>query len=100
MRLKRIAPWRREENDHKMIGWMATCFQKFLVTAVNEFDRRVEVRDIPARQIEHIGFDLKTDAPGTWQVAQDGVKAVARACKWIDDPDSSIADRWTQDRCN
>jgi hypothetical protein len=60
--LKRVAPWRAEENDDEMIGRMPPRAHEVLVTAADEFDRRVEVRDIPGRQVEDGGLNLKTDA--------------------------------------
>src|SRR6516165_10030628 len=60
--LKRIAPWRAEENDNEMIARMLPRAHEVLTTAADEFDRRVKVRDIAARQVEDGGLDLKTDA--------------------------------------
>ena len=46
VRLKRVAPRRGDENDDEMIGGVRPRSREVLVTAVNEFDRRVEVRDL------------------------------------------------------
>jgi hypothetical protein len=46
---KRIAPWRAEENDNEMIGRVPPRAHEVLITAVDELDRRAEVRDVAAR---------------------------------------------------
>jgi hypothetical protein len=61
-RLKRVAPWRAEENDDEMIGRVSPRAHEVLVTAADKFDGRGKVRDIPGRQVEDGGIDLKTDA--------------------------------------
>ena len=71
-----------------------------LVTAVDEFDRRVNVRDIPRRQIEDGRVDLKIDTASTRQVPQNRAETVACACEWIDDSDGTGADRWQYDLGN
>ncbi len=45
-----------------MIGRVPPRAHEVLVTTVDEFDGRGEVHDIPGRQIEDGGLDLKTDA--------------------------------------
>src|SRR4029453_16101079 len=65
MRLEGIAPRGSEKDDDKIIGGGAAPIQVVLVTAVDKLDLRVEVTDIPSRQIEDGGFDFKTDAPRT-----------------------------------
>jgi hypothetical protein len=59
--LKRVTPWRAEENDDEMIGWVPLRGHEVLVTTADEFDRRIEMRDIPGRQIEDRRLNLKTD---------------------------------------
>ena len=72
-----VSPWRREKNDNEMIARVPPRFHEVLVTAVDEFDRRVNVRDIPRRQIEDGRLDLKTDTSSTRQVPQNRVETVA-----------------------
>ena len=63
VRLKRITPWRAEKYDDEMIGGMFPQAHKVFVTAVDEFDWRVEVSNISRGQFEDRRLDLKTDAP-------------------------------------
>jgi len=100
IRLKRVSPWRGDENDDEMIGRVRSRSHKVLITAVDEFDRPVEVRDIPSRQVEDGGLDLKTYTLGTGQVPQDRVQAVARACEWVDHSNGTIAHRRRYDLGN
>ena len=62
VRLKCVTPWRGEENDDEMIGRVPPRAHEVLVTTADEFDRRVEVREVPGRQVEDGGVNLKTDA--------------------------------------
>ena len=75
VRLKRVSPWRGDENDDEMIGRVRSRSHEVLITAVDEFNRPVEVRDIPSRQVEDGGLDLKTYTLGTGQVPQDRAHA-------------------------
>src|SRR5262245_53178256 len=97
---KRIAPRRSNENDDEVIDGVPPRSHEALVIAVDEFDRRVDVRDIPDRQVENDGLELKTDTLGTGQVPQDRVQAVARACERVDHSNGTIARRRRYDLGN
>src|SRR6476659_7653468 len=71
-----VSPWKREKNDDEMIAEVPLRSHEVLVIAVDEFDRCVKVLDIPSRQIEDGGLDLKTDTPGARQMPQNRVEAV------------------------
>ena len=62
VRLKRVTPWRAEENDDEMIGWVLPRAHEVLVTTADEFDWCFEVRDIPACEVEDCRLNFKTDA--------------------------------------
>ena len=76
VRPERVSPWRREKNDDEMIARVPSRSHEVLVTAVDEFDRRIKVHDIPGREIEDGGLDLKTDTPGARQMPQNRKEAV------------------------
>src|SRR5262245_10444480 len=97
VRFERVAPRRRQEDDNEMIGGVPPRSNEILVAAVNELDRRVEMRDVPGGQIKDGGLDLETDAPGPRQVPQDRIETVARAGEWINHPDRATADNWHHD---
>ena len=66
VRPERVSPRRREKDDDKMIARVPPRSHKLLITALCEFDRRLKLHNIPGRQIEDGGLDLKTDTPGAW----------------------------------
>jgi hypothetical protein len=77
VRPERVSPWRREKNDDEMIAGVLSRSHEVLVTAVDEFDRRLEAGNILGCQIEDGGLDLETDAPGARQMPQNRIEAVA-----------------------
>jgi hypothetical protein len=77
VRPERVSPWRREKNDDEMIARVPPQSHEVLVTAVDEFDWRAKVRDIPSRQIEDGGLDLKTNTLCARQMPQNRVESVA-----------------------
>ena len=61
IRLKRVAPRWAEEYNGEMISRMPPYTHEVLVTAADEFNRRVEVCDVPACQVENTRIDFKTN---------------------------------------
>jgi len=77
--MKRVSPWRGEKNDDPAISWMSRRPHQVLVTAVDQFNRSVEVHDIASRQVKDGRLNLETNTFGAGQVSQNGVETVARA---------------------
>ena len=77
VRPERVSPRRCEKDDDKMIARVPPRSHEVLVTAVDEFDRRLKLRDVAGRQIEDGGLDFKTNTPGARQMPQNRVEAVA-----------------------
>jgi hypothetical protein len=67
VRPERVSPWRREKNDDEMIARVPSRSHEVLVTAVDEFDRRIKMHDIPGREIEDGGLKPQNRYP--WRPA-------------------------------